>query len=286
LVDETPQKILKLNKELESLREQRDSSDEETKQWMEKRDTINKQVKDLRLEASKVRERRDTINAKVKSLKTQRDQSRTLAKEKLETKKQLKEKLRLLNLKKPEKSADAIRKEKEEIEWTIQTTSLTLQEEKPLVKKATLLGSKLNIYQQMDAAKKKIFELQKEIETMEDEAKLSHTQLLELAQQSQELHDKMMETLEKAKTLQIEADKHHQNFLQSKQKSQKIHREYLRVSEEIKVLKKELGEEREKERNLQQEETRKKLRAEVQRKLEEGKKLTFEEFKLLSEETG
>ena len=252
---------------------------------MEKRDTLNKQVKDLRLETRKIRERRDTINAEVKSLKTQRDQSRLLVKEKLVTRKQLKEKLRLLNLKKPAESADAIRREKEEIEWTIQTTSLTLQEEKPLVKKATLLGSKLDIYRRIGDAKESILKLQKEVEQMEKDAKLSHVQLLELAQQGQELHDKMTETLEKAKALQIEADKHHQSFVQSRQESQKIHREYLKVSEGLSLLKKALGERREKERNVQQEEVKKKLRAEAMKKLEEGKKLTFDEFKLLSEET-
>jgi len=224
------------------------------------------------------------MNAKVKDLKSQRDQTIALIKEEIEETKQLKERLRLLTAKKPKRAANAIRREKEEIEWEIQTTSLTLQEEKPLIEKANQLEIKLNIYQQINDAKEKITELQNEIKIMDEEARLFHTQLSELAQLSQEHHNKMMETINKAKTLQTEADNHHQIFLQNKQKSQKIHAKYAEVEKKIKALKKDLAETEEKRKMLQQEETRKKLKAKALKKLKQGEKLTLEEFRLLAGE--
>lgn len=277
-------KIRKLSQELKSLREKRDAFNKETEQWAEKRDTINKQIKDLRLEATNIRERRDTANEKVKDLKIQRDQKVALIREVIEETKQLKKKIRLLAKKKPIQAANAIRKEKEQIEWKIQTTSLTLQEEKPLVKKANQLEVQLNIYEKINDARKELTESQNKIKIMDEEARSSHTQLSELAQLSQELHSKMIKTIKKAKTLQTEADNYHQIFLQNKQKSHKIHIEYTEVQKEVKTLKKELAETEEKEKMLQQEETRKRLKAKVLKKLKQGKKLTLEEFKLLAGE--
>lgn len=281
---DVPPQMKKLSQELKSLREQRDFSNKEAEQWAEERDKIHKQIKDLRIEAATLRERRDEANAKVKTLKTQRNQTRALIKEKLEETKQIREKLQLLNMKKPRQPVDAIRKEKAGIEWKIQTTPLTLQEEKPFVRKANLLELQLSICQKINDAKEKIVKLRKEIREMNEGASLSHSQLSESARQSQELHEKMIKTLERTKILQTEADAHHQNFLQSKQKAQKMHREFLQVKKKIMVLEEESMKNKESEKMLRDEEAKRKLKAEVLKKLKEGKKLTFEEFKLISED--
>ncbi|MGB9135289.1 MAG: hypothetical protein WCC63_06895 [Candidatus Bathyarchaeia archaeon] len=278
------QQLEKLGQNLKSLEEERSSFTKEAEQWAERRDQIHKQIKDLRLEAASFRERRDTINAKVRMLKTRRNQTRASLKEKSEEAKQLKGKIQLLNSKKPKQAADAIRKEKEKIEWDIQTTSLTLQEEKPLVRRAASLELQLGIYRQMEDTRMKIAELRRETEEIHDDASLSHRQLSELAPQSQELHEKMVGTMEKAKKLQNEADDYHRNFLQSKQKAQNIHSDCLQVEEIIRALKQELAKNREQERISRENEARRRLKAEVLKKLEEGKKLTFEEFKLISED--
>jgi uncharacterized coiled-coil DUF342 family protein len=284
LPDDVPLQMKKLSQQLKSLREQRDFLNKEAEQWAEERDKIHRQVKDLRLEATILRERRDKINAKVKTLKTQRNQTRALVKEKLEETKQTKEKLKLLNMKRPKRPVEAIRNEKAEIEWKIQTTPLTLQEERPLVRRANQLELQLSICRKIADAKEKIAELQKEIREMNEGASLSHSQLSESAGQSQELHEKMIKTLERTKALQTEADVRHQNFLQNRQKAQKMHRELLQVKKKAKVLEEESMKNRENEKMLRDEEARRKLKADVLKKLEEGKKLTFEEFKLISED--
>ena len=281
---DVPPQMKKLSQELKSLREQRDFSNKEAEQWAEERDKIHKQIKDLRIEAATLRERRDKANAKVKTLKTQRNQTRALIKEKLEETKQIREKLQLLNMKKPRQPVDAIRKEKAGIEWKIQTTPLTLQEEKPFVRKANLLELQLSICRKINDAKEKIVKLRKEIKEMNEGASLSHSQLSESARQSQEQHEKMIKTLERTKMLQTEADAHHQNFLQSKQKAQSMHREFLQVKKKIIVLEEESMKNKESEKMLRDEEAKRKLKAEVLKKLKKGKKLTFEEFKLISED--
>lgn len=280
--DELKFKIRELCQELKSLRERQDSFVKDAKRQAEKRDLLHKQIGDLRLEAASARERRDKINSRVKALKTERDQTRGQVKEKIEEIRQLREKLRLLSANAPRKPAKVLRKEKDEIEWKIQTSSLTLQEEKPLVDRANGLEIMLSILQEIDNAKGRIMRDRSEIEAMNKKSQLLHTSLSELAAQSQELHKKMIEAMEKGKAIEVEADKYHQDFLQCKKKSREIREECRKLEKNIQVLERELAEINEKERKLRQEETTRKLKAEVAKKLKNGKKLSLEEFKLLA----
>lgn len=282
--DETRQKIRKLSQQLQSLRRQKYSLDEEAEQWAEKRNTVHKQIKDLRLEAAKTRDRRDVINAKVKTLKTRRDESRNIIKEKIEEIKRLKKKFQLLYVKRSRADINLIRKEKEDIEWKIQTSSLSLQEEKPLVEKANQLDIELETHRQFIDTKNQIENLRTQINAMNEEASLFHKSLKELADQSQELHGIMIENLNKAQNLQSEADEYHQEFLQSKQKPRKLHQECIEFEERVEALKECLAETERKRKKEQQEKVRERLREEAVKKLEKGRKLSLDEFKLLTED--
>lgn len=282
--DETRQKIRKLSQQLQSLRRQKYSLDEEAEQWAEKRNTVHKQIKDLRLEAAKTRDRRDVINAKVKTLKTRRDESRNIIKEKIEEIKRLKKKLQLLYVKRSRADINLIRKEKEDIEWKIQTSSLSLQEEKPLVEKANQFDIELETHRQFIDTKNQIENLRTQINAMNEEADLFHKSLKELADQSQELHGIMIENLNKAQNLQSEADEYHQEFLQSKQKPRKLHQECIEFEKRVEALKECLAETERKRKKEQQEKVRERLREEAVKKLEKGRKLSLDEFKLLAED--
>ena len=281
---ETAEKIRGLRRQLDSLRQQRDASRDEANRWAEKRDAVNKQIRDLRQEATNTKERRDALNAKVSVFKALRDETRASVKKKLEEVKQLRLKMRHLSLKRPRQDYTALKKQKDEIEWKIQTNPLTLDEEKPLVEKANQLQTQLEIYQQLDDARRKIGELQGQVDSMNAEAKTFHEQLSELAPKSQELHEKMMEIIGKANTLKTEADSYHQKVVQRRLEAQKVHEEYVDVQNRIETLTKQMTEKEEKEKIRRQDEKREALKKAALRKLKQGQKLTLEEFKLLGQE--
>ena len=79
---EVTQRIQKLNEKLKSLKKESSSLDAIVAQWAEKRDKINRQLRDLRIQARKTKEQRDTLNEHVRILKTQRDETRKIIKEK------------------------------------------------------------------------------------------------------------------------------------------------------------------------------------------------------------
>ena len=281
--EETSLRIEKLSRQLTVLRNQRDSLNEEARSWADKRDGIHKRIKDLRLEAVTIRERRDETNAKVRALKTQRDLTRALKKEKIEEIKQLTDKLRILITTQPKRALGPLKTEIDEIEWTIQTTSLTLEEEKPLVKRANELRKEYDRYERIADLRSRVLELERSMKTMDEEAEILHKQLTKLAFESRQFHDRMIEILEKAKVLKIQADEYHQNSVSNRSKSQVVHEEYVELEAKVKTLKRSLKEITEKSRLEQQSEKRKQLEEEAARKMKEGDKLSFEEFKLLIE---
>lgn len=281
---ETDESIRRLRRQLESLKQQRDASHDEANQWAEKRDTVNKQIRDLRQEAKNSKERRDSLNARVSAFKGLRDETRASVKEKLEEVKQLRRNLRHLSLKRPRQDYTTLKKQKEEIEWQIQTTSLTLDEERPLVERANQLQTQLEIYQQMEDARRKIGELMGKIDSMNTEAKTFHEQLSELAPKSQELHEKMVEAIGKANALKAEADSYHQEAVQRKLEAQKVHEEFVDVRNRLEAQARKIAEKEEKEKIRRQDETREALKNAALRKLKQGEKLTLEEFKLLEQE--
>lgn len=278
-------KLAKLRENLKSLQHQLDRLNGEAERWAQKRNSIHQQIKDLRLEVAKAREQRDAANTKAKAWKMKRNRTRALLTKKKEESRRLKETLQRLSKKKPKPPVEAVKREKEQIEWQIQTSSLTLQEERLLVEQVNQLETQLDIYEEINNTKEKIGMLRDAIGKMNTVAALAHTHVLELAQKSQEFHQKMVNVAEKIEALQIDADVYHQNFIQSREKYRKIYEEYAEVKQEIEIIEEELAEKEEQEKLRRREETRNKIKADALAKLEKGQKLTWEEFRLLADES-
>jgi len=284
LPEASEERMRKLADQLSPLRQRRECLNQKSRGLAEKRDKLHIQIKDLLLEIARNREQRDALNREVKELKTQRDESREQTRSIAEEIRKLNRKLTYLRARKPKKRSHVLKREKERIEWKIQTTSLSLEEEKPLVRRANELEIQLSMLHQISQLEAGVGELNCRINTKRRKAALFHAQLSELAQQSQELHRRMASNMERKKALQAEADRHHQHLLETRLAAQKVHEGCVEVREQIEILRKGLVEGQEKRRKLQQEEIRRRLKAKASEKLKQGEKLTFEEFKLLTED--
>ena len=118
--------------------------------------------------------------------------------------------------KKPSQSMHNILKKIENLDWKIQTTSLTVQEEESLIDEVRNLEIRLSFYKQITKLEDKLLELQTGENVLETEAQTCHEKLSELAEQSQTFHEKMLKTLSKVRGLKVEADNAHQKYLQIK----------------------------------------------------------------------
>jgi phosphoserine phosphatase len=272
-----------MNQELTSLEEERNKLKLEAKKWAEKRNTIHEKIRNFRKEASSIKEKRDTLNLRVQGLKNIRDKIKIRRQEKRDKISDLLEKIRALDIKKPEGNMWQVEKEIEKIDWKIQTTPLPLKEEHNLVRKVEQLESQLSVQKKTKKLRERLLELRSKEKSLGIEAKTLHGKLSELAEQSQKFHEQMHESFNKAHELQVEADNFHKKYVETKQKAQKLHQKCVKVVGKIRTIEQDVKEKEDKKQAERQSEIQKELEKRALAKLKRGEKLIWEEFQILAE---
>jgi uncharacterized coiled-coil DUF342 family protein len=275
--------IEELTKKFSELKEQKDKLDAEAYEWAEKRNKLNDKVKSLRDEALELRAERDGINDQVKELKKQRNDTTARIREKIEEIAKLNQETKALAKKRPSRSHQALQKEVDSIDWKIQTTPLTLQEDNELVGQVKELEAQLNVYRRLEQLAQKTLELRKEVKALRSENELRHQKLTENAEKSQEIHRNMIGKIEDSRNFKVEADGIHKRFLEAKERTRPVEHEMLGLANQIRQLRGEIRVEEEKERKQDQDALRETLERQAREKLKRGEKLTWEEFQLLAE---
>ena len=275
--------IAELHEKLSALKDQENRLETEAHEWAEGRDKLNAQMRSLRDEVRELRSQRDELNSKVKEMKQRRNEMTAKIHERLEEIKKLGEENKALAKRKPPERHDVLQKEVESIDWTIQTTSLTLQEDRELVEKVKQLETQLAIYRKLDQRAKKTAQLRIDVRTMKSENELLHKQLTENAQKSQETHKRMLEKIEESKAIKTKADNMHSQFVQAREKTRPLQEEVKVVLSQIGQLKGEMREEVKKERKESQDALRETIERQAKEKLKRREKLSWEEFQLLAE---
>ena len=140
------EEIKKIDQNLLEIREKIASQKENIIFLIEKRDKLNKKVKELAEEIKQKKVERDKLNITVKNLKEKRFFTHLEIQKKIDTIKKYKRNIELIKLKITKKNYQDLKKEFDDIEWKIQTNSLELDEEKELVKRAKILGTQISRY--------------------------------------------------------------------------------------------------------------------------------------------
>ncbi|MGQ9529854.1 MAG: coiled-coil protein [Candidatus Bathycorpusculaceae bacterium] len=276
-------KIRDLTQRLSELEEQERGFAAKAKELAEKRDKLNEQFKSLRAEIFGLRSERDRLNEEVKELKKQRDAAKTEIREKMDEIKKINHEINVLSQKMPSKSLQILQKEFESLEWKIQTTPLSLKEERKVIEQVKQLGTQINIHKKFEQLNQKVVELKAELKALQTKSKMFHEKLTEKAQESQKIHEKLLEKIEESKKIKVEADGFHKLFLQEKEKVKPVQEEISKISNKIKMLKEETRRKEAEEKKKRDESLREKLEKQAKDKLKRGEKLTWEEFQLLTE---
>jgi len=276
--------IHKLEQGLPALEEERNKIGSKAQEWAKKRDKLNKQARDLSEQTRELKSQRDQQNETVKDLKQLRQKTKDQAQEKIDEIRKLNLEIRSLEKKKSPKTMLTLQRELDRTEWSIQTTSLSLEEEKELVDKARQLQAEVNIHKKLRALQKGRMDAQTKLKAIQTENRLYHQRLTETAKKSQELHNKMLETMDELKEIKFRADETHQKFLQEIQRTEPILEKIRKTRNRLKELRDQLQREDEKERQRNQEALIRGIRKKAKEKLKLGKKLTWEEFQILQKE--
>jgi uncharacterized coiled-coil DUF342 family protein len=219
----------------------------------------------------------------VKELKQQRNETATKIHEKIDETRKLNEDNKDLAKKRPSTNHQALQEEIDSIEWKIQTTSMTLQEDKEHVEKVKQLETQLKVHKKLERVSQQVFKLRTEAKSLKTQSEQYHKELTENAQKSQDLHKKMFEKIEESKKSRAEADALHKQFVEAREKTRPIQDDIVKISNQTRQLKGELQEEEQKERKESESAIRETLEKRAIEKMKRGEKLSWEEFQILAE---
>ncbi|HSV49344.1 MAG TPA: hypothetical protein VLH35_03430, partial [Candidatus Acidoferrales bacterium] len=219
----TPSQITNINTQIDKLKQQTVENNAQIKKFIEKRDALHEKVRKTRDEVNQIKTERDALNEKVKQLKLQRDAVRVNVAPIMAEINALDEKIETLKKGLPRINYRETKKELEELEFKIATTTVDIQEEKRLVDQVKQLEIQLSGFKKVEIQRKKIKELLEHRKTFDSQADVYHKELTELAKKSQDLHAVMMDKLNTIKRDRTEADELHQSFIKMKETNNQIY---------------------------------------------------------------
>ena len=224
LLEELEQKRQLHNVEAEKHRRIRDELNEKTKEWVEKRDSLNAQVRELVDQAAKHRESRDELNVKVREAKEERDVWNKVVNDLNEKVTKIKKD----NLPKNNgPSVQKLKKELKSLEFKQMTSVLSKGKEQELIDQMAKLQAEIKerekAYDQNDDIKDAL----KELRDAKEKAEVHHHKVSEYAESAQSEHDAMIALYEQADALRKEADAAQEAFITNKVNSDEEHKKYI-----------------------------------------------------------
>jgi uncharacterized coiled-coil DUF342 family protein len=223
LLDELQLKREKENQEAEHHRRRRDELNDKTREWVEKRDALNAQVRALVEEATGHRIKRDELNGQVRGSKEERDQWNKKVNELLDVVNEAKRK----RLPRGAIPISKLRRDLKALEFKQMTSVLTAEKERALIEEMARIQVELKKLEKSLEENEEVRKLNEELRAARDKAESTHKQVSELAEQAQAEHDQMTALYEKSDELRRQADQAQEEFIKTKMLADEEHRKHI-----------------------------------------------------------
>jgi len=279
-INEIEDKRAHHNAEAERHRALRDELNDKTREWVDRRDALNSQVRELVDQANTHREARDALNAEVRKAKGLRDEWNRKAAE-------LAGRVQTLKRERMPQSGLSLRKLKAELmglEKRHMTTVLSPEKERGLVEQIGLLSSQIHALEKELEQYGEVRQAETELHAAKEQAEQSHRQVSELAEKAQTEHDAMLKLYEHADALRREADGAQEKFLETKALADEEHRkhiEHIRQVHDYDKLVYVLHQRTRKARKEKDEDTTRREAEEIFARFQSGEKLSTEDLLVL-----
>ncbi len=284
LAEEKRRELNRLWKEVLELKAEMERVLNENRVLVERRNSLRERVGELRFEVKKIRDERNTVNEEIRKLRNILADLRKEYQEKLNALRELKREVRERLRAKPNMDKESIEKEISDIDWRIQTSIMSLEEENKLVKRVQSLENQLMFYRKLEAMENEIASLGNEIKRIKDEIASCKNEIAEKIEKNRELRKRMTEYFGEIDKLRAEANKLHETYLENKEKLSSLRLKYVELLAKVTAIKKMIREEEEERKAEALAALKEKIEKEALEKLKRGEKLSFEEFKILIEQ--
>src|SRR3989449_8182457 len=210
-------------KEGEGPRRRRDELNDKTREWVEKRDALNAQVRALVDEATQHRIQRDELNAQVKAAKEERDRYNRRVNE-------LQDQLGELKRRKLPRGAVPLGKLQQELkrlEFRQMTSVLTVDKERAAIDGIQRLQAEGKKLEKSLEENEDVRKMKDELKSARDLAEDAHKRVSELAEKAQAEHDQMTALYEQGDNLRREADRAQEEFIKTKMLADEENRNHI-----------------------------------------------------------
>ncbi|MBS7645056.1 MAG: hypothetical protein QXR65_01890 [Candidatus Bathyarchaeia archaeon] len=274
--------IDRLYEEISHLKSERERLSSQVEQLLNERNKYNEEFKRGKDVVKELKQKRDAINAEVQELKQQRDNARREASIKRQEIKEITGQLSQIKLNPRGRSRDTAA-ELERLEWKVQTTSMTPEEERLLISRIAELERRLQLQQKVEGLKARLKELRRIVRELDGRGDSLHERLMKAVEESERYHREMMKLVEESSVIKVKADEAHRRFLEAKNALKTVQDRYIALLATVKSLRRREAEARRRGEEEKLRELRRRLEAEAEEKLRRGEKLSFDEFKILIE---
>jgi uncharacterized coiled-coil DUF342 family protein len=279
----------KLEEEISSLSKQRNGHNQLTKENLSKRNETLKQINELLDKAKENKKKRDELNIQVKQLKARRKKIQSTLQENKKTLDEIIEKEETTNkvdIQRKRKQMRGLNGKIDKLEWELQTSVLSPDQEKEMVQLLEKYSEQLNKIAEKVHITTQQTSLWREIASLQKQVNKLYNQIIDYAKESQIYHNLMNQHYHQVNTLRKQEREHQKLFLKNKKIADGFHRDFLSKVSEKNELRNQLKDFKQKIRK----EMRDKLKTDIEEstqkayeKYEKGDNLSMEEFRLLVE---
>lgn len=223
MLDELQLKREKENQDAERHRRRRDELNDKTRDWVQKRDELNAQVRGLVEEATQHRIKRDELNAQVRTAKEERDTFNRKVNELLDVLNDTKRR----KLPRGTIPESKLRRELKALEFRQMTSVLTPDKERALIEEMGRLQAEIKKLEKALEENEEVVKVREELKAARDTAEAAHKRVSDLAEQAQAEHDQMSALYEKSDELRRQADMAQEEFIKTKMLADEEHRKHI-----------------------------------------------------------
>lgn len=277
--------ILVLELDISILRKKLDEQNNMAKEHIEMRNRFNERRRSKLNEVQTLKEKRDHFNDFVKDQKTLLIEKRKDVRKKQSGIQQHKQVIKetLLSVKMLKNEAQS---RINDLDWKIQTNPTSREEEKKIVYEIKELQIVIEKYKKIESNEKEIQRLYTEIDVQRKEIAIIGDRIKSAVNGSQNHHKEMIQKFQESNELKNHIDNAHKANLEVKKKANDIYKSLINKRDMLSRLEYELENLNSIDNEVKtekEEEMVNNIVTEAQRKIKDGEKVTFNEFKLLLE---
>ncbi|MBI4451521.1 hypothetical protein HY642_06100 [Candidatus Woesearchaeota archaeon] len=276
------QQLDELTKEIKELRQKLGLSDNQRKQLLRERSAIGRQISHSIHDMKEQRTARNQFTTDVKSAKEKRDAFNKLIKERLAKLKELNEQKQEIAAKYGIKQDPAtIKKTIERMNYVLETEVVSFEKEKQLMKTIRELERSYQQALKVSDIWDRAHAVAKEVDQLRAEANSLHKHVQDAAGQSQQRHEAIVSDSTHVDELRAKERAVEEQIIAVEQQMSPLESQLAEKQKLANELDDKLGNERKEQRNIKEQEQKKKLsnrKQEAEEKFRRGEKLTTEDI--------